>query len=365
VPRPVPARDHADRCPGVLSLAPAADGGLARVRLPGGLISPDGLRLLSRACAELGNGTLELTSRANVQIRGVQPASEAALESMLADSGLLPSRTHERVRNIVASPLSDLSRIVVALDSALCARPRLAELSGRFLFGIDDGSGDIAALRPDVLGLVSRDGAWVEGAPVPHDEVVSAMLARAEAFLEARDAAGGTAWRFADLEAGRVVIASRPVQPPSPPPAGVVTMDAGASLVVLAPLGRLAAEQAYALAAVAGPDGLKITPWRSVVVVAPPSVDRAVRVAAEAGLGVGADSPWYQVSACAGQPGCAKSLADVQADARAWALGTRDRPGPSVHWSGCERRCGRPIDAAVDFVAHGEGYDRIDSTGSA
>jgi precorrin-3B synthase len=66
------------------------------------------------------------------------------------------------------------------------------------------------------------------------------------------------------------------------------------------------------------------------------------------------------VTACAGRPGCAKALADVQSDARA-AL---DRwPGRAVHWSGCERRCGRSTRTEVDVVATGSGY-RIEGAGA-
>ena len=53
------------------------------------------------------------------------------------EAGLLPSATHERVRNIVASPLSgraggnlDVRPWVGELDAAICAEPRLAELGG-------------------------------------------------------------------------------------------------------------------------------------------------------------------------------------------------------------------------------------------
>src|SRR6201999_944429 len=60
----------------------------------------------------------------------------------------------------------DLTSLVRALDAGLCARPRLAELSGRFLFAIDDGRGDVAGLGADVVALVGADGAVVNGLPV-------------------------------------------------------------------------------------------------------------------------------------------------------------------------------------------------------
>ena len=76
---------------------------------------------------------------------------------------------------MVASPLAgldglasgrDLTPIVAALDAGLCARPRLSELPGRFLFAIDDGRGDVAGLGADVVAVVGSDGAVVNGLAV-------------------------------------------------------------------------------------------------------------------------------------------------------------------------------------------------------
>ena len=73
-----PATSHAaaDRCPGVLRLIEAADGYLARVRLPGGFVTGGQLRVLARLAGELGDGRVELTSRGNVQLRAL--AADAA-----------------------------------------------------------------------------------------------------------------------------------------------------------------------------------------------------------------------------------------------------------------------------------------------
>src|SRR6201996_1908258 len=97
------ARDT-DGCPGALQVHQAADGALVRIRLPGGMITAAQLTMLSGVSRRFGSGTMELTSRGNVQLRGITDVTTAA--EAIANAGLLPSTTHERVRNIVASPLS-------------------------------------------------------------------------------------------------------------------------------------------------------------------------------------------------------------------------------------------------------------------
>jgi precorrin-3B synthase len=400
----VASRPGDDRCPGVLRLAEAADGLLARIRLPGGLIRGERLRALARLASELGDGRVELTSRGNVQLRGLDAAAARPLTGELIQAGLLPSLSHDRVRNVLASPLAgldrgtDLTSIVRALDVALCARPGLAQLSGRFLFAVDDGRGDVAGLGADVVATVGTDGAAVNGlcvrqpdvptatgaASVPdrlRDDIVTAMLACAEAFLDLRAAHTGTAWRMADLPDGpgrvRAAVSARLGLPedrakPAPVavtrPVGLITRqsgragresaesvrdDAGLSVVLLAPLGRLTAAQLTWVAGQLGDRDARITPWRSVVL---PRLDDAARVLREAaGLGFGTDeaSPWLRVTACAGRPGCASALADVQADAAGFAARW---PGRIVHVSGCGRHCGRPAATEIDVTATSEGY---------
>jgi precorrin-3B synthase len=387
VPATSPATNHAaaDRCPGVLRLTEAADGYLARVRLPGGLIGAGPLRVLARLAAELGDGRAELTSRGNVQLRGLAEDAAGPLTDELARAGLFPSPGHDRVRNVLASPLAgldggpDLTAIVQGLDAALCARPRLAELPGRFLFAIDDGRGDVAGLSADVLARVRADGAVVNGLAVRNAgtdhpaaaDVVTVMLACAEAFLDLRAAEGGTAWRISDLAGGaervRAAVAARLGLAASPQPAGAaagqlagpvprpvgVVGSGDTAAVLLAPLGRLTAAQLTWLADRVGGRPARITPWRSVVVLDLLDAAGLIRDAAGLGFGVDAGSPWLRVTACAGRPGCASALADVQADAAGFAARWPER---IVHVSGCARHCGRPAATQVDVTATSEGY---------
>ena len=137
-------------------------------------------------------------------------------------------------------------------------------------------------------------------------------------------------------------------------PGGRRCDDGRVALVAVVPLGRLAAEQADLLAGLA--DEVQLPPWRSVVVPGLPD-DAAAAELTAAGLVLDPGSAWTRVTACAGRPGCAKSLADVRADAaRAVAGGTLPAGGVRQHWAGCERRCGRPRGEVVDVVATGTGY---------
>ncbi|SEF37346.1 precorrin-3B synthase [Amycolatopsis pretoriensis] len=343
---PTPARVRADACPGVFAPHDAADGPLARVRLPGGAVSAAQLRALADCAEACGDGDLHLTSRGNVQLRGV---TRPGLAARLTDAGLLPSPSHERVRNVLASPLSgvrgglaDVRGLARDLDAVLCATPELASLPGRFLFAFDDGRGDVAGEGADVCWRAtgSSEGTLLlaggdTGRPVTRADAVAVLAEVALEFLRVR----GSAWRVAELDdpAWRGTPVPRL---PADIPAGLIESGGGFAAVVKPRFGQLSAAQARALAGF-GP--ALVTPWKSVVLP-----DVPADVFERLGFG-GAE---LGTSACIGRPGCAKSRADVRADAVF-------RPGLRVHFSGCERRCGKPSQSHVDVVAEAGGY-RID-----
>ncbi len=313
---------------------------LKRLRLPGGQISGTALTELGALSGEFGDGDLHLTSRGNLQIRGLADPLPDAFVAGLAAAGLLPSPTHERARNMVASPLSgiaggraDVRPLVPALDRQLCADAGLAGLSGRFLFGVDDGRGDLAALRPDVWVRFEDDryarlgvGAFA-GPLVATGDVPAAMLDLARRFLVA---AGGV-WNARKLPDGGRGLLSTPVPdaPPPPAPMRYGLLDGAAS--VLVPLGVLGPQQISAIG-----DGIVVvTPWRGLVLAGVADLGPL----AAAGLAVDADSPWAMITACVGSPGCVNSAGDTRAVARQRAAAGAPHP---LHVIGCERACGAP-----------------------
>lgn len=367
-------RDH-DACPGALQLHQAADGPLARIRLPGGMLTAAQLDALAAAADDLAAGTLELTARGNVQVRGITDTD--AFAAAVADAGLLPSASHELVRNIVASPLSgrrgghaDVRSWVSQLDDAIRADDALAALPGRFLFSLDDGSADVATLAADAGALVLGDTAALllagsdTGVRLAPAEVVDALVTVAERFAAVRE----NAWRIAELADPGVLLdgftvsaAPLAIGSAAGAPVGWITQDDGrVALGAAVPLGVLTARQARFVAAIEAP--VVITPWRSLLVcdLDDGVADTSLRVLAPLGLVFDDTSQWLKVSACAGRPGCALSRADVRADAaRAVRAGDVDR---AVHYVGCERGCGRPRHSEV-LVASPQGYVPLATAG--
>ena len=76
-------------CPGVLSPMLSGDGLLVRVRPHAGRLMPGQAAGIAALADRYGNGVLDLTTRANLQLRGVSPASHRALMNGLLDLGLV------------------------------------------------------------------------------------------------------------------------------------------------------------------------------------------------------------------------------------------------------------------------------------
>jgi precorrin-3B synthase len=322
-----------DACPGVLRLHPAADGPLARVRLPGGRVDARGLHGLASA-AEIGNGIVELTSRAGVQLRGIRDPEACA--QVLGSAGLLPSATHERVRNIIASPVAGrhpescagTDALVAELDRQLCADPGLAALSERFLFAIDDGAGLVGHAADVTLVAAGHEAFRVAGREVACADAAPAALAQARKLMDG---------------------------PPRSPAAGPVKRmglgslrqnDGRVALTVMPRLARLDPPTLRAVADLA--DDVRFSTARTLTVVdlQPEVVERTQAMLVDAGLIADPASGWVGLTACAGEGACAKARYGVRAAAarRAAERGAGGRP---EHFAGCDRLCGRPEDAVV------------------
>lgn len=396
-------------CPSVHRPFAAADGGLARIRVPGGALTAEQAAAVAGAARRHGSGVVEITSRSNLQLRGVPEGARLGPE--LADAGLLaPNASAEDHTNVMASPTAGFDRAEL-LDVTPLVDEIVRRVGGSDLEGVSpkfgvlvDGGGEVGLRgRTQDAGLVA---VGVTGGParvqvrfalhlaepiprqpsfarelvlVPPELAADAALAamrlcasagRMGALVErlgrrqvVEDLEARVGARF-DRVAGSDVLPWPALLPR--PPLGVrperrrdrVFVDAAA------PLGRLDADVLGELAGVASEHGdgrLRLTPWRTVLVPGVPG-DAIAAVGARLGeLGLSCDrgDPVGSVVACAGSRGCTAGLADTQADGLSLLDLLREAGGASatVHLSGCAKGCAGVRAGDVTLVGTESGYD--------
>jgi precorrin-3B synthase len=145
------------------------DGWLVRIRCPGGILTPAGLRLVAELAAANGSGQVELTSRANLQLRGLREEALDATGRELVAVGLAAADANrDGWRALVTSPLAghdpealvDTAPLVAALVTRLAT-----EVDGpppaKFGIVIDDGgSWPLDRLDADLRLGPAPGGRW-------------------------------------------------------------------------------------------------------------------------------------------------------------------------------------------------------------
>ncbi|MBB5461606.1 precorrin-3B synthase [Paraburkholderia sp. Cpub6] len=172
----------------MLRIVPARDGGICRIKLPGGVLSAAQARAIADASTRHANGVAELTNRANLQLRGVRNGHEAALSAALIGAGLGPAgalSSADDVRNVMISPaagrdphaLIDTTPLCAELLTLLQGDARFVALSPKFALLLDGGEQLARVDHPhDVWLAASADEEGVRfvfglaGCPAPAGE---------------------------------------------------------------------------------------------------------------------------------------------------------------------------------------------------
>ena len=349
-------------CPGALRPMLSGDGLVVRVRPHGGRLSRPQATGIAALATQHGNGLLDLTSRANLQIRGVQPSALPALIDGLRALGLLDdSREIEARRNILVSPFAedgDATQAIAAELAQALAKPDAPALPEKFGFAVDCGphpvlrnsSADIRIERASGGVVVSADG-FATGAWVSNAEAVPTAIALARWYLTAtasqhprrrmaaltRHATLPPHFQTATLEA--IDLATPPVGPTS-----------HGWLVGIA-LGQLTAKT---LAALSDLGDLKITPWRLLL------IEGAHQAPEVSGVITRTGDPRLRVVACTGAPDCLQAHTETRKLARTLAQWVPQ--GQLLHVSGCAKGCAHHTDtvtvvgtpSGIDLVRHGK-----------
>ncbi len=392
-------------CPGLFRIVPARDGGICRARIPLGRLHADQSRALAAAVKRFGSGVIEVTNRANLQIRGIALAQADAVADLLTGAGLGPARPDgDDIRNVMVSPTAgidpgqilDVQPLAEALLDRVQADETCRALSPKFSFLLDGGEDVAIADHPHDIWLAALDqdrlAIGFAGCPPTETRDVAAMGAIRS--VDAVEMMIAVATQFRDLAAGDPAIIRlrhlfalrspdefisrlgvrldrdpaiarwrrRPSARRGPVGIGRQRGHGLSYIGAVPPLGRLSPEMLLGAAETAvryGDGELRLTPWQGMLV---PSVrDRDAAAARDAlqTLGFITDKavPLASMIACAGSPGCSFGRADTKADARILAVALSDG-SRTVHLSGCEKSCASAAIAGATLVAVAPGrYD--------
>ncbi|HAV63446.1 MAG TPA: NirA family protein, partial [Verrucomicrobiales bacterium] len=94
---------------GLFWLAPNKDGFMCRLRIPGGVVKSFQLRELAAISRELTTGYVQITTRANFQLRLIEPKNAPALLQRIQNVGLTSRGSGaDNIRNITANPTAGI-----------------------------------------------------------------------------------------------------------------------------------------------------------------------------------------------------------------------------------------------------------------
>ena len=343
-------------CPGALRPMQSGDGLVVRIRPFNARLrraQADGIATLASAH---GNGMLDLSSRGNIQIRGVTEKSYPALIEGLRRMSLVdPTPEIESRRNMIVTPLwqtgGETEALTPALTEALSGADA-PQIPGKFGFAVDTGrqpvlqtaSADIRLERDAGGGLILVADGSDKGKPVSADSVVDEALALARWFMEMRTDQTRMASLLRDgasLPPDHVVPRQTQTYVPAP---GYTPLGAMVGIA----FGQMTVET---LASLAKQGGLRMTPWRMLL------VEGARELPGVEGLITDAADPLLRVIACTGAPRCAQGFAETRPLARSLA---GDLPeGVLLHVSGCAKGCAHPKPAPLVVTATAEGLNLI------
>ncbi|QGM96758.1 NirA family protein [Methylocystis parvus] len=374
---PKPADNFRWRYYGLFYVAPAQSAYMLRLRIPNGVLTHWQFAGLADLAERMGGGYLHVTTRANIQIREIEPGNAANIVEAVQDLGLWSKGSGaDNIRNITGTPTAgvDPQELIDTRPYARAMHHHI--LNDRSLYGLPrkfnvafDGAGRIGALEDTndigfqaveaqegrgvaagvyfrlTLGGITghKDFARDTGVLVRPEEAVDVADKILRVFIENGDRTSRAkarlkyvldAWGFEKflaaveeklgrplLRAPDGAVAMRPRQDRQAHIGAHRQKQAGLNWIGVAlPLGRLTPAQTRGLAEIAhslGDGGLRLTVWQNILVtgVEDDDVARAAEAIAALGLSIEASPIRAGLVACTGSFGCRFAAADTKRDA--------------------------------------------------
>ncbi len=388
---------------GLFYCAPAQKSYMCRLRIPNGVLKASQFAGLADLAERYAGGYAHVTTRANLQMREVEPKHAVAMVEAIQDLGLCSRGSGaDNIRNVTGTPTAGIDP-----QELIDTRPYAREwhfhiLNDRSLYGIPrkfnvgfDGGGLIAVLEDtNDLGFSAvrvKDGHGVEpgiwfrlmlggitghrsfagdtGVIVKPAEATAVADAVVRVFIDHGDRSNRAkarlkyvldAWGFEKFIAaveerlGRKLVRA-PAVAPRPPADRFAHIGAHRQkqdgyfwLGIVLPVGKLTAEQMRGIAEIAnecGDGDIRLTVWQNLLISGIAQVRLAQAEAAVAALSLStkASSIRAGLIACTGNSGCRLAMSDTKRHAEAIAQWCESRVALdqplNVHLTGCPNSC--------------------------
>ena len=371
---PTPPDNFRWRWYGLFYVAPAQTSYMCRLRMPNGILKSHQLAGLADLAETCGGGYAHVTTRANIQIREIEPKNAVAMVEAIQDLGLCSRGSGaDNIRNVTGTPTAGIDPIEL-LDTRPYAREwHFHILNNRSLYGLPrkfnvafDGAGTIPVLEDTndiafaavkvrggfgvdagvyfklgVGGITGhKDFARATGVIVRPEEATFVADAIVRVFIDHGDRTNRLKARLkyvldnlgvdkflslVEEKLGRKLTRMPDDAIERRPPfdrlahIGVHKQKQAALnwIGVVLPIGRLTPEQMRGLATIAadlGDGDVRLTVWQNLLIsgVADDKVPLAIAAIEKLGLAVKASSLRAGVVACTGNTGCKFAASDTK-----------------------------------------------------
>ncbi|HML13727.1 MAG TPA: NirA family protein [Xanthobacteraceae bacterium] len=378
---PKPPDNFRWRFYGLFYVAPAQNAYMCRLRIPNGILKHWQFSAVADLAERYGGGYAHVTTRANLQIREVEPKNAVAMIEAIQDIGLCSRGSGaDNIRNVTGTPTAGIDPQELIDTRAYAREWHFHILNDRSLYGIPrkfnvafDGAGTIPVVEDtndigfqavevkDGFGLEPgvwfrlltggitghRDFARDTGIVVKPAEATLVADAIVRVFIDHGDRTNRLkarlkyvldAWGFEKFLAaveeklgGK--LARAPIEAISPRPGFNRSAHIGVHaqkqpglnwIGVVLPVGKMTAEQMRGLADVAGDLGdgdIRLTVWQNFLISGVPDDRVAAAQEAIAALGLATEASPLRAGliACTGNKGCKFALSDTKGHAEAIA----------------------------------------------
>jgi len=396
-------------CPGLFYSTPAQDGLLYRLRIPGGIINCQQFQTVADIADNHGSGYIDITNRANIQIREIQQSINIEVLKKFQALGLASTNAKiDHIRNIMTNPtagidteeLIDTRPLVKDWEEYITAHSHLGELSAKFSVCFDSGGKVSVRYQPNDIILAAElnnsnvylrlylsygekgEPAKDTGIVFKPEKAITVLEALAETYLKHIDTKNRRKLRLREIINNITVkeylhqvqenlnpdilkITKTPLRAFAPmrekTHIGVYSQrQTGLYYIgIVLPLGRLETWQIRGLANIAkryGDDNIRLTPWQNLLLTDIPQnqISEVEQEITNLGLNSSPTDIKSFLVACSGKRGCAAAATETKDDALNLvkyldSLMILDS-SVNIHFSGCSKSCAQHTQADITLL---------------